>query len=120
MRPWLVTQGRVEGSQLQAIAPCQTDQVRVRNIFAAGDRRQRTRANTVPYKPMPPHPHDSFERHNRVFEARTEGWTKADSEKAHLADRARRERLRAVEPSACSHMVGVRPPSTGYQKVHIK
>jgi hypothetical protein len=38
LRLWFVTQGCVEGSQLQAIALCQTDQVRVRNILAAGDR----------------------------------------------------------------------------------
>ncbi len=69
---------------------------------------------------MPAYPHDRFERRNHVVEARTEGWTQADSEKAHLADRAGRERLRAAEPSACSHMVSVRLPSTGNQKVHVE
>jgi hypothetical protein len=119
-RPWFVTQGVVERSQLQAIASRQMDQVRVRNILAAGNRGKRSSASTVTYKAMPAHPQDRFQRHNCVFEARTEGWTKADSEKPHLADRARRERLRTAEPSVCSHMVGVRLPSTRDEKVHIE
>lgn len=120
LRPRLATQGGVEGRQLQAMASCQVDQMRIRDILAAGDRRQPSRASSVSYEPMPAHRHDRFERRNRVVEARAEGWTKTDSEKAHLANRAGRERLRAAEPPARSAMLGVRLPSTRDQKVHIE
>ena len=69
---------------------------------------------------MSAHPQDRFERRNRIFEARAKGRTKADPEKAHLADRAGRERLRAAEPSAGSDMVGMRLPSARNQEVHVE
>ena len=69
---------------------------------------------------MPTHPDDRFERSNRIFEACAKGRTKADPEKPHLAYRAGGERLRAPEPSACSHMVGMRLPSARDQKVHVE
>jgi hypothetical protein len=69
---------------------------------------------------MPAHPQDRFERRDRVFEACTEGGTKTDPEKAHLADRAGRERFCAAEPSACSHVLGMGLPSTRDQKIHVE
>jgi len=102
------------------MAACQIDQVGVRNILARGYHGQRPRASIVPYEPMPARPHYPFERRDRVFEARAKGWTEADSEKAHLADGARRERFRTAEPLARSHMIGMRLPSTRDQKVHVE
>jgi len=96
------------------------DQMRIRNILAAGDRGQRSGASAVADEPMRAHPHYPFEGRNRILEARAKGWTKADSEKAHFADRAGRERLRAAEPSTRPHMIGVRLPSTRNQEVHIE
>jgi hypothetical protein len=96
------------------------DQMGVRNIFAGGYHGQRSRAGIVSYEQMPTHSHDRFERSNRIFDACAKGRTKADTEKAHLAYRARGERLRAAEPSACAHMLGMRLPSTRDQKVHIE
>src|SRR5580692_10763974 len=66
--PRFVAQSGVEGRQLQPIAPCEIDQVGVRDIFAGGDDGQRSSASSVPYESMPAHPQDRFERHNRVFE----------------------------------------------------
>lgn len=102
------------------MAPCQMDQVGVRNILAGGYHGQRPRTSIVTYEPMPARPHDRLERRDCVLEARAEGWTEADSEKAHLADRAGRKGLCAAEPSAGSHMVGMRLPSTRDQKVHVE
>src|SRR5271155_3668759 len=98
------------------MAPRQTDELGVRNILAGGYHGQRSRTGIVPYEPMPPRPHDRIEYRDRILEPRSKGWTEADSEKAHLADRAGRKRLCAAEPSARSHMVGMRLPSTRDQK----
>ena len=102
------------------MAPRQIDELGVRNILAGGHHRQRSRTSIVAYEPMPSRPHDRFEHRDRILEPRAKGWTEADSEKAHLADRAGRKRLCAAEPSARSHMVGMRLPSTRDQKVHVE
>src|ERR1700678_327375 len=96
------------------------DQMGVGNILGGGDDGQGPRASIVSNESMPAHPHDRFERRNRVFEARAKCGTEADPEKAHLTDRAGRERLCAAEPPARSDMAGMRLPSTRDEEIHVE
>jgi hypothetical protein len=66
--PGFAAQDGVESCELQAIASRQMDQMRIRNILAAGYRGQRAGASSVADKPMRAHPHYPFEGRDRILE----------------------------------------------------
>lgn len=119
-RPRFITQRAIEGRQLEPVASGQTDQMCIRHVLAGAHRGKRCRSRGVAQESMPWHAHDRLEGGPCIVEPRAERRTKADPEKAHLADRAGCERPRPAEPSARPDMVGVRLPSARDQEVDVE
>lgn len=94
--------------------------MRIGDVFTAADNRQRLRARRVSQETMRAHPGNRAQRSHRAFEARPIGRAQADSEKAHLGDRAGREGFGPAEPSIRSDVLDVRFQSTRYQEVDIE
>jgi hypothetical protein len=94
--------------------------MRIGDVLTGADLRQRLRARAISQEPMRTHPGDRAQRRHRILKARSIGRAQADSEKAHLADRAGRERFGPAEPSARPAVLGVRFPSARYEKVDIE
>ncbi len=94
--------------------------MRIGDILTRADSRQRLCARCISQKPSRAHTGDRIQCRHRILEAGTKRRAQADSEKAHLANRARRERLGAAKPSAGPKVLGVRFPSARDQEVHIE
>ena len=94
--------------------------MRVGDVLARADSRQRPRRRCVAYESMCSHPNDCGQRGHRVLETRTERWAQTNPEKAHFADRAGRKRFGTAEPLACSDVFRMRFPSARDQEVHIE
>ena len=96
------------------------NEMSIGDVLGCAHLRQRFCSRRVSQEPMRTHPDDCVQRRHRILEARAEGRAQTDSEKAHLANRAGRERFSPTEPSAGPDILGVRFPSARYQEIDIE
>jgi hypothetical protein len=102
------------------MATCQINEVCISHVLAGADSRQRARARFVAQESVRAHRDNCPQRRDRVVKIGTKGRSKADSQKAHFADRARRKRFRIGKPLVRSRVFGVRFPGTRDQEAHVE
>ena len=90
------------------------------HILAAGNSGQRSRSSPVSNKSMFAHPDDRLQSGKRIRETRCKRWTEAHPQKTHFGCRAGPESVGSREPSAGSHMLGMRLPTTRDQEIHVE